>query len=491
MRMFVGSLLAETNSFAPSPTGLGAFEVEGIRRGPDSAANPAGIVAVLDAIRDVATREGVTVVEGLCAAAQPLGPLVAPVYRQFRGELLAGVRDALPLDAVMLVLHGAMLTDGCDDCEGDILEAVRGIVGPDVPVGASLDPHCHFTGRMMANADILVAYKEYPHTDIPETAAEAARLTLDTARGRIRPVMGVFDCRMLGIFPTTRPPMRDFVDRMRGLEGRDGILSVSLGHGFAYADVLEAGARLWVIADGDRAKADALARDLGLAFFRLRDTVAARATPLDTAVDALARWSGDKPLILADIADNPGGGARGDSTFILEALIRHGIGDVALGAIWDPGAVQICRDAGVGARFTMRIGGKTGVMAGDPVDVRATVMAVRDDHAQTDFGTLTPMGPSARVRTDGGIDIVLVSRCQQVLGTDLFTGLGVTLEDKRGLVVKSTQHFLQSFGPLVGDVLYVETPGLLRTDFQNIPFQRRDLNYWPRVADPHGCDAGP
>lgn len=485
MRMFVGSLIAETNSFAPSPTGYAAFEAEGIRRGQNSQANPAGIVAVLESVRSVAAQYGATLVEGLCAAAQPLGPLVSTAYRQLKEEMLEGVRMAGPLDAVMLILHGAMTADGCDDCEGDILEAVRSIVGPSVSIGATLDPHCHFTARMQANADILIAYKEYPHTDIPERAVEAVRLIIDMAQGRIRPVMAVFDCRMMGLFPTTLSPMREFVDGMREREGRDRILSVSLGHGFAYADVPEAGTKVWVIADGDQAAATAVARELGENFFALRESVSARFTPLETALESLRSWAGAKPLALADTADNPGGGARADSTFILEGLIRHGIGDVALGAIWDPGAVLICRDAGVGATFSMRLGGKTGATAGNPVDVRATVMSVKDEHSQTDFSSLASLGASAWVRTEGGIDIVLISKCQQVLGTDLFTGIGVTLEDKRGIVVKSTQHFLQSFGPLIESVIYVDTPGLLRTDFHAIPFHRRNLNFWPRVANPH------
>ncbi|MFZ4604521.1 MAG: MlrC C-terminal domain-containing protein, partial [Caulobacterales bacterium] len=193
---------------------------------------------------------------------------------------------------------------------------------------------------------------------------------------------------------------------------------------------------------------------------------------------------GAKPLGLADVADNPGGGAMGDSTFILSALLNSGIDRVALGGIWDPGAVQICREAGAGALFPLRIGGKTGPSSGDPVDVAVRVMALRDDHDQDDFGARASLGPSAWVRSESGIDIVLISKRQQVLGVDLFTGLGLDLAGLRGVAVKSMHHFQASFEAHLGGVIHVDTPGLMRLDFENIPFAKRSLAYWPRCPDP-------
>jgi microcystin degradation protein MlrC len=170
----------------------------------------------------------------------------------------------------------------------------------------------------------------------------------------------------------------------------------------------------------------------------------------------------------------------GDSTFILQGLIERGIGGIALGGIWDPGAVQLCFDAGVGAKFLMRIGGKTGPASGLPTDVTAQVMALVPDHSQDDFGARANLGPSAWVRTEQGIDVALISVRQQVLGLDLFTGLGIELNGRRGIVVKSMQHFLSAFDTVVGNVLFVATPGLLSTDFANLPFKHRDLLFWPR-----------
>ena len=484
MKLFLGGLLAETNSFSPVPTGMGAFEEQGIRCNAASTADPMGMLPAILAARGAASRAGATLVEGMFAAAQPLGDVVDAVYRNLRSRLLNDLAAAMPLDAVVLMLHGAMISTACDDCEGDLLDAVRAIVGPEVPIGVSLDLHCHFTARMRAATPIYVAYKEYPHIDIAETAASVVELVVATVRGEISPVLEWAECPMMGLWPTLSEAMVDFVDRMRKSEKVRPLLSVSLAHGMAYGDVPEAGSGVWVVANGDRAAARAKAVELAQHFFAIRGKIGTSMNSLPEAVAQLAGWSGERPLALVDVADNPGGGAQGDSSFVLRALIEAKMDRVAVGGIWDPGAIQLCREAGIGATFPMRIGGKTGPTSGTPVDVVATVMCLRGEHSQDDFGSRADLGPSAWVRTEGGIDIVLISRRQQVLGVDMFTGLGLELDALRGVVVKSMQHFMASFGPHLGGVVHVDTPGLMRADFADIPFKRRSLNYWPRVANP-------
>ena len=487
MKLFTAGLLAENNSYSPTPTGWGAFEAEGIRRGADSGIDPGGYLDAIQTVRRVAESDGHSVVEGLFAVALPMGPTVQQVYESLRDELLQNLRDALPVGAVVLLLHGAMTAEQCDDCEGDLIERVRALIGPGVPIGVELDLHCHFTERMHRHADILVAYKEYPHTDIAERAAEVTRLTLDTALGRIRPVVGVYDCRMAGSWHTTREPMQGFVAHMKALEGRGAVLSVSLGHGFAFGDVPEAGTKIWVVTDNDAELAQRTAAELGQSLWALRHAISTPRMSVDEALDDLERLDAVPlrgPVVIADTADNPGGGARGDSTFVLRALADRRIGNIAVGGLWDLGAVQICREAGVGATMLLRIGGKCGSTSGLPLDLTVTVRAIEAEHAQTAFGSRTPLGPSVWVSTHDGVDIVLISRCQQVIGTDFFTGLGIDLSGKRAVVVKSTQHFHAAFAPLASRVLYADSPGLLTADIALLPLRRRDLNFWPRVADP-------
>jgi microcystin degradation protein MlrC len=254
--------------------------------------------------------------------------------------------------------------------------------------------------------------------------------------------------------------------------------------------VADAGARLWVVADRSRPHAEALANELGQAFYRLRGASARRFMSVDEALDAaLAQASAGGTVVLADVADNPGGGAAGDSTFILGRLLERGVTNVASGCYWDPIAVQHCVDAGVGARLMLRVGGKTGSASGEPVDLHVTVRALAANHAQTGLGGhLDPLGAAAWVDA-GGIDLVLVSLRSQVYARDAFSALGLDLAQRRIVVVKSTQHFLADFAALASAVFYVSTPGAIEPDFARIPYRKRSLDFWPRMADPLGLDA--
>jgi microcystin degradation protein MlrC len=488
VKFFVAQLDTETNTFAAAPTGRGAFEEYGVYRGDASVKASETIGAIMRFLRTLIEADGNEMVESICAFAQPAGPTVRAVYEDLRDQILADLHAALPVQAVQLFLHGAMVADGYDDCEGDLLARVRAIVGNDVAVGANLDLHCHFTELMRVSADVIIAFKEYPHIDSEARARELYRILVDTANARVRPTTAVFDCRMVGQWHTTGEPMKSFVERMQSFEGRDSVLSVSLGHGFPWGDVPEAGAKIWVVTDNDAEKARSLARQLGWEFWALREQTQPTAISVDAAIDqALRNASG--PVVLADVADNPGGGAPGDSTFILQRLLERRVGNCVIGMFWDLGAIQICKDAGVGAVIDLRVGGKCGPTSGTPVDLRATVRTVRAAHSQSGLGARHPLGTAVWIETAEGLHLVLASVRSQVLGTDAFTGLGLRLDDKKLVIVKSTQHFHAQFAPIASDVLYVATAGAVNPDFANIKYRARSLCYWPRVADPHDLGA--
>jgi microcystin degradation protein MlrC len=470
LRIFIATLVTETNTFSPIPTGRQAFD-----RSPHQPD-----VASMAAWRALAQAEGHSVREGIVAVAQPAGPTVRAVYEGLRDELLADLEDALPVDIVLLYLHGAMVAQGYDDCEGDVLDGCRRLVGERAVIGAELDLHAHLTAQMLAAANAIVAYKEYPHTDIVDRARDLYRICVDAASGRTRPVCATFDCNMIGMWPTTREPLRSLVDEMSARE-RDGILSLSLIHGFPYGDVPEAGARMLAIADGDEPLAARVAQEFGRRFWTMRDDALLKVMPLAQAVDAVANAPGG-PVVLADVADNAGGGAPGDSTFVLRALLERGIDKVVTGTYYDPIAVDLCFEAGEGAELDLRFGGKLGKASGDPIDARVVVRHLLDAHEQDymDDSRPAPLGRSAWIYT-GGIDIVLASVRTQVFAPNAFTGLGISLEDKRAIVVKSSHHFWRKFAPLASRVIHVGAPGALSADFAAIDYRKRDPRYWPRI----------
>jgi microcystin degradation protein MlrC len=485
MRIFVAQLDTETNTFVAASTGWEEFAQYGIYYADASVRAPQGVGALLRFLRNLIESDGNEMVESVCAFAQPSGRTVRLVYESLRDRILSDLRAAMPVQAVQMILHGAMVADGYDDCEGDLLSRVRAIVGPDVPVGAQLDLHCHFTELKRTSADVIVALKEYPHIDAEHRARELCQILLSMALGHVRPTMAAFDCRMVGLWHTTREPMRSFVNRLQSFEGHDGVLSISLGHGFPWGDVPESGARLWVVTDDDPKRAALLCERLGFEFWNLREQTAIQWLSVDAAID-LAFAADAGPTVIADVADNPGGGAPGDSTFILQRMLERRKGDAVLGAFWDPAAVQACSDAGIGAVIKLRVGGHCGAVSGSPVDIQVVVRALAADHVQTGLGFKDRLGAAVWVEGPGNLHLVLASVRTQVLGTDAFTALGLTLEDKKLIVVKSTQHFHAQFAPIARQVLYVATPGALTPDFADIPYRVRDTNYWPRVADPHG-----
>jgi microcystin degradation protein MlrC len=478
MRVFTGGIATETNTFAPMPTGLASFRDRGYFPAgthPDQLSFFAG---PLWAARQRGRAKGWTVIEGLVAAAQPSGTTTRTAYETLREELLRDLAAALPVDMVVLGLHGAMVAEGYDDCEGDLLERVRALVGPDVIVGAELDPHHHLSPQMMKHADLLIAFKEYPHTDVLERAYELVDLCAAQVEGKVKIVGASVDCGMIVTLHTSREPARGFVDRIQALEGRDGILSISVTHGFAWGDVEHMGTQVLVYADGDRARAAALARRLADELIGLRDQLVMRFPSIDESIDQALAFDGG-PVVLADGADNPGGGAAGDSTFILRRLLERGVRHVALGPMWDPIAARIAFEAGEGARLPLRIGGKIGPLSGDPVDTMCTVRRLVPEMMMTGLaGTPLAMGDCALVET-AGIEVVLTSLRNQAMGTDLFTQLGCDLAKKKIVVVKSSQHFYASYSKIAKHVVYVGAPGAVTLDLSTLPYRKIKRPKWP------------
>ncbi|MGE6743006.1 M81 family metallopeptidase [Allorhizobium pseudoryzae] len=482
MKLFIAGLDTETNTFSPMQTGLEAFRENLIAYG-DATSRPLNCCSSQMSVwRNAAQEKAWDVAESLCAVAEPGGRTTRAVYESFRATILDDLKAAMPVDAVMLALHGACVADGYDDVEGDLLEHVRGLVGSDVPIAAELDLHCHITDRMVANATMIATYKEYPHTDIEEVAGQLFRLMERTLAGEVRPAMGVYDCRMINTFHPHRAPLRGIVDRMKAMEGRDGVLSVSFGHGFPWGDVEDVGAKMLVVTDDDPENARRTAKAFGQEIFDAREKMRGDYLNIDTALDrAVAAKSG--PIVLADVSDNAGGGAPGDSTFILRRIIERGIRDVASCLYWDPIAVRMCREAGEGATLALRIGGKVGPASGDPLDLTVTVRRIASGITQRFGPTPLGIGDAAWVSA-GSVDIMLNTVRTQTFHPECMTALGLDPTQKKIVVVKSSNHFRAGFEPIASEILYVSAPGALQPSFEVLAFTKLKRPYWPRVANP-------
>jgi microcystin degradation protein MlrC len=489
-RIFTACLGTETNSFSPIPTGMSVFRDAMLVRGGAHGEKPSLFAVPLIVWRERARALGWTVSEGLAAFATPAGDTTRAVHEALRDEILADLRAAMPVDAVILNLHGAMIAEGYPDAEGDLLAHVRELVGPDVPIAAELDLHCHLTELKVASTDILVIFKEYPHVDIAERAAEVFDLLKARLEGRIRPVMALHDCAMLGIYPTTAEPMISIVAGMRAAEREPGVLSVSLAHGFPWGDTPEVGTRTLVVADGDLALARRHAAALADEVWAAREQIVPPFYSIDAAIDRVfAAPPGDAPFVLADTADNPGIGSAGDSTFLLRRLIERKVWGAALSPLWDPIATQLAFDAGVGATLDMRLGGKLGRGSGDALDVRVMVMRLTLEAWQPFGGAMAPLGRMAWLRICGpddarAIDVVVNDHRIQTFHPDCFTEAGIDPLTPRLLVAKSTQHFHAGFAPIAREILYVSAQGSGSMDMAVLPYTRVTRPLWPQVAVP-------
>ncbi|HWA20447.1 MAG TPA: M81 family metallopeptidase [Devosia sp.] len=485
MRIFTAALATETNTFAPIWIDRRAFEASLYAPPGQHPPTPTLCTAPITVGRELAAREGFTLIEGTAAWADPAGPINRLAYEGLRDEILAQLQAAMPVDGVVLGLHGAMAADGYDDPEGDLLTRMRAIVGPDVLICAELDPHSHLTEKRVAAADFFVAFKEFPHIDFVDRARDLWRIALRRLHGEATPVMSVFDCRMIDVFPTSKDPMRGFVDRIIALEKSDpDILSISIIHGFMAGDVPEMGTKVIVVTDGHAGKGAELAETLGRELFALRGTfMVAQVDPVEAVKRAIAAPRG--PVVIADMWDNPGGGTAGDATVLLAELMSQGASEVAVGTIWDPIAVQICFAAGEGAEIALRFGAKSAPETGSPIDARVTIRRLVRD-AQMSFGeSLVPFGDAAWIHLDG-IDVILNSTRAQSFDPSLFSAMGIDPKSRKILLIKSTNHFFDSFSKIAPEIIYCAAGHPYPNTPATTAYRKARRDIWPMVENPFG-----
>ena len=486
-RVFLGSIATETNTFSPLRTDFQDF-LDSFHAPPgEHPETPTLCSAIYPVARGRADSLGWQLVEGTATWAEPGGIVSEQTWVRLRDNLLAELKAAMPVDIVLLGLHGAMVAQNCLDCEGELLEEVRNLVGGDTIVGATFDPHSHLSARRVENADLIVAFKEFPHTDFVETAENLVDLAYRASRGEIKPVLSSFDCRMIEIFPTSREPMRSFVDRIKALEGTDGILSISVIHGFMAGDVPDLGTRVIVIKDNDPVGGGILAEKLGIELFSYRGTTRPEFLRPEVALDR-AEHESRKPVVIADVWDNPGGGVPGDSTIILRELLDRNARNAALATIWDPIAVRTCMSAGEGARLRLRFGAKMSATGGDPIDADVKVRKSVPGAVQSFGASVVPLGDSVAIDVEG-VEVILNTVRSQAFSPDIFSNIGIDPTGKDLLVVKSTNHFYDAFSRISDSILYAAVVGPYPSDPATNEYNQLARDIWPRVESPHDAKA--
>jgi microcystin degradation protein MlrC len=479
MRIAIGGISHETNTFSTLKTDLSLFERRGVHGGEALLPAFAGTRTIVGGFLDGARSEGFEAVPTMLAEAAPSGTVTADAFDRLTELLIRELRDAGPIDGVLLELHGAMVAENAQDGDAEILRRVRDVVGT-IPIVGVLDLHANISDAMVALADALVGYDTYPHVDMYERGVEAAAIITRIVRGGLRTACALRKPPLMPPLPkqctSYETPMRALIELAHRREQEPGMVSVTVAAGFPYADVPEAGLAVLAISEGDQAQADAVADEIAALAWARRDEFLVRCTPVDDALDiAEAAQDGEAgPVVLADTADNPGAGAPCDGTILLAGLLERGVQNAALGALWDPLAVEICRVAGVGATVELLLGGKTDDMHGVPLTVRGRVRLLSDGRFKNlgpmNTGAETRMGPTAVLQIDG-VDVIVTSNRVQALDAGMFRSQGIDPTRKRVLVLKSSVHYRGAFEPLAARVVEVDTPGLSNADLLRYPYR--------------------
>jgi microcystin degradation protein MlrC len=482
MRIAIGGFWHETHSFAPRPTTWVEFLEPG---GWPGVQTPATYVAALRHTAvpsagafQVAEANGVTLAPLAWGFANPAGPVTAEAFERLAARLFSALQDAMeagPLDGLYLDLHGAMVAEAFPDADGELLRRARAIVGPDVPIAASLDPHCNLTAAMVRHADVLTPFRSYPHTDMREAGARAMSLLLARiARGK--PFAKAF--RQLDyLIPITSqctlvPPMADVMAARQSIQAKLGAAELSLCFGFPYADFADCGCALvayGVTQDAADAAADALLRDLKMREHDFAQPILEAEEAVRDAI-RLARGA-TRPVVIADTQDNPGGGGHGDTTGLLAALLDQRAEGAVVGAINDAESAAACHTAGEGAQVTLSLGGKSDKR---PLALTARVLRLTDGRftctGPMTGGNVCDLGPTALIAV-GGVAVIVISRKMQAYDQALFRHIGVEPATQKILALKSSVHFRADFQPISSAVIVAAAPGPVVADPATLPFR--------------------
>lgn len=484
-RVAIGGFMHETNTFAPTKAGIDAFRHGGgwppLSEGAEALAATRGVNVGMAGAAAAGEAAGWEIVPTVWAAASPSAHVTREAYETIAARLLAHIAEAGPLDGVLLDLHGAMVAEHLDDGEGEIAARVRAVVGPDVPIVASLDLHGNIGERLVETADALVAYRTYPHVDMARTGERAATLLA-------RLLAGERFAKAFRRLPFLVPvpwqcseiePARTLYAGLEALEANEAVRSLSLLTGFPAADIPDCAPTVLAYA-ADQASADAAADALEAAFLAAESAFAgealapAEAVARARSIVAAGGGSSGGPVVIADTQDNPGAGGDANTTGLLAALVAAGAENAAIGCLVDRAAAEAAHAAGEGARIALRLPG-SGLPGDAPFAAEAVVERPSDGVFTADGpyygGVRMRLGPSASLRI-GGVRLVVVSEKAQTADRAMFRFVGVDPEAADIVCVKSSVHFRADFAPIAREILVCAAPGPMPVSPRDLPFTR-------------------
>ena len=475
--------LHESNTFLPVATTYEHFASTSLTRGEGLRQRWQGAHHELGGLLAGCDEAGLTAVPGMATFAVPSGTITAEAYEQLVTELLASIE--LPLDGLLIALHGATASAAYPDADGEILRRIRQLTGPGLPIIVTIDLHANVSAEMARYSTAIVAYRSNPHLDQFERGREAAWLMARVLQGEVRPVQALVTPPMLIHISrqhTSVEPARGLYADLETVLTWPGILTASVTMGFYYADVPEMGMAFLAVADGDEPLAQRAAQWMAQrAWERRAEFVGQLLTP--EAAIQYARQARNKPFVLMDVGDNVGAGSPGDSTILLAEVLRQGARN-AMVILYDPASVEHCVAAGVCHPVRLSVGGKIDLLHGSPVVIEGTVRTLSDGvfvdpqirHGGWGGGD---QGLTAVLETLEGHTIVLTSRRMAPMSLEQVISLGIHPERKDILIVKGVVAPRAAYEPVAGEILLVDTPGVTSDNPAAFTYQHRRRPLYP------------
>lgn len=490
MRLAVAGLFHETNTYAVKSMGLTPLTAFSEEIGPEIARIYAGTGHAIGGFIEGAARHGAILEHTYFAHFVPSATIEASAYAEMKRKLIAALGAVLPVDGVLVALHGAAVAEDVDDIEGDLLAAIRARVGPNIPITAVYDLHGNMTEVMRSNCNLTLPCKLYPHTDLDERGIEAVEWLIQTIRGELRPVTCIRELPMLAhLIGTQEGIVTVKINALCSeIAAREGMIECSWFHGFPYADIAAPCPVVVCTTDNDATLAQQCADEVASWIWDHREAFAQRiVSPTEAVEQALASPSG--PIIINERSDNPGGGTPGDATHLLRAILDASPppGTSCMAMINDGAVVEQAIRAGVGATINVALGGKQGPLQGKPIEAEAYVKAITDgqivNRPTSAFGGVCfNLGKTCRLQIKG-VDVIVTSTPQQVFDVEPFLLHGIDVMQRQLVGLKSANHFRAGFDPLAVRIIPVDAEGLSSTDVSLFPRQHLGRPCWPVAVD--------
>ncbi|MFN7921588.1 MAG: M81 family metallopeptidase [Bryobacteraceae bacterium] len=488
-RVALGAIFTESNHLTAAFTDLACFERTELRRGDQVLAATDGVLGgAVSALRE----RGAEIVPLIFASAVPGGPLTGDCYAALRNDLLSRLREALPVDGVLMPQHGGAAVDEIGSLDGDLISAVREIIGPDVPLVATLDCHAHVTPEMVQSANALLAWETYPHRDTFTTGQRGARLLMDTLEGRVRPKMVLAKVPVIvGGYKgsTDDGPFADIMSYTKSLEKQPGVLSTSAFLVQPHLDLPGMGGGGLVVTDGDESLAEQLARTIATKYWDSRFDLEARVLTPAEAIATAENIPGT--VLLLETSDCAGGGATGDSAAALRALVEANPEGRSLAPVVDPEAAALCHCHSPGDEVELTLGHKLDPRWGQPFPVTARLERLSDGKFVYSggiwSGQTADMGPSAMVRV-GNVEILITTFATYDWADEQYRALGMDPEGARFIVVKNPMNYRVGYADRFNAAFVLDTPGPTPASLRNVQFQRLARPYFPADEDIDGLE---